>query len=168
MEPGKKEGFRSGTGLRGQRLGLRVRGRGGRSGQEWKHERLVKIVALAKLFELVRIVFAEEFLADQVEDDMADVLAGVDVPVAEHGRDHRPEFLERKEADAVEELAGGDVDGDALLDLLLLLDGEVQGIADEGVNVAMITRVLRDDAVHCLRKANFLHAIMGEKPSLQR
>jgi hypothetical protein len=50
--------------------------------------------------------------------------------------------------------------GHPLLVFLLVLDGEVQGIANESVNIAMKAGVLRDDPVHCLCEAYFLHAVM--------
>jgi len=146
----------------GRRIGCGVGGRG----QERGDEGLVEIVALAELLDGIGFVFPEDFLADHIEDDVAEILAGADVPVAENGGDHGAKFLKGEKADAVEELGGGDVPGEAgeaLLVFLLLLDGEIQGIANEGVYVAMVTRVFFLDTVYCLRKAYFLHAVIVGK-----
>ena len=90
----------------------------------------------------------------------------MDIPIAEHGGNHRPKFLQRKKADAVEKLSRSDVARKGLPALLLLLDREVERVADKGIHLAVIARVFDEDSVHGLRKANLLHAVTVEaKPS---
>jgi len=166
-EHGRGRGFVLDTCFGGQGLGGRGvfwRDRG--NGLEWEDECLVEIVAVAELIERVGIVFAEDLLADHVEDDVAEVLAGIDVPVMENGEDHRAEFLEGEKADAIEELSGGNVLGKRLPAFFLLLDREVERVADKRVNLPVIAGVFRQDSINCLRKADFLHSELGKgKPS---
>jgi hypothetical protein len=75
------------------------------------HENLLKTVHTAEIFEAVIVSASHVSRVNHLEDDVAEVVSGVDTPVGEHKRAEHSEGLEPEEADAFEQFCAGDVAG---------------------------------------------------------
>ncbi len=123
----------------------------------------LKVVARLEIVAGVLLGFAEHPLAvlDEVEDDFAEVLAGLDAEFPEGEHRHGPEGFEGVEADAFEQLLAGDVAvgrfaggvGGFVYGLL----GVIEGFADEVVSFARVAAVELDDLVYDFLKMDRMH-----------
>ena len=82
----------------------RVRSRRRRDPREALVEGLREFVDRVEVLASVLGGLLEEILVDQAEDDLADVVGGLDAPLGEHGAREEAEGLEREIAKAVEQL----------------------------------------------------------------
>ncbi len=73
------------------------------------HEGLAEVESVFEIFQGVAVALSENLLIDEIEHDLAHVLAFVDPPVGKDGHHHRAEFLERVLADAIQEFLAADV-----------------------------------------------------------
>jgi|GEM_PF-622843 len=84
---------------------------GADSGDVIIHENLLKTVNPAEIFKAVIVSASHVSGVDHLEDDMAEVVSGVDTPVGEYKRAEHSEGLEPEEADTFEQFRARDVTG---------------------------------------------------------
>ena len=117
-------------------------------GREWFHKGLIEIVDLGKVLPAVILGFAKDVIFDKIENDIPKVAAAADPPAVEHGLGQRPILIEGKGADPVQKFRPGHMLGlfrTLGLLFLQLLDGAIQGLANESVGLAVKTAVLLTD-----------------------
>ena len=124
---------------------------------EGSHKDLFKIINVLEMFDRILLGLPEYASADEIKDDVPDVLAGMDSPVIEDGYHHRSEFLESVPSHTVEQLWPRYVaDADAF-DFLLLLRREIKRVPQKDISVPLITRIACNNGIESLGKPNFLH-----------
>ena len=109
------------------------------------------------MFDRILLGLPEYASADEVKDDVPNVLAGMDSPVIEDGYHHRSEFLESVPPHTVEQLRPGYVSHADAFDFLLLLRREIESVPYKDINVPLITWIAGNNGIESLGKANFLH-----------
>lgn len=129
------------------------------SRQKRRHERLVESIAAPEVLDGIGLRFSKDAFPDEIEDHFTEVIAALDAPVGEDGRDHGPVLFQRKEPDALEQLLPVDVVR-AFLSFLAKLDREIERIAKEEVGFAIVAGVLLHDEFEFFTKVEFLHRWM--------
>lgn len=133
-------------------------------------EGLVKIVGALEIVAAVLFGLAEHTatMFDEVEDDFAEVFAAANTPFVKDEQGHGPERTKRVIANALKKLLACDVPVLALRPVPgVLVDAllrEVQGLPDEGVDLARVAGVGRDDPINDFLKVNGVHSALGQPP----
>ena len=109
------------------------------------------------MFDRILLGLPEYASADEVKDDVPNVLAGMDSPVIEDGYHHRSEFLESVPPHTVEQLRPGYVSHADAFDFLLLLRREIERVPQKDISVPLVTRIAGNNGIESLGKPNFLH-----------
>jgi hypothetical protein len=105
------------------------------AGHERFDEGVVKGEDVLEVAGRVGVVFAEDAGVDEVEDDLAEVVGGLEAPFVEDGLAHRAVFLEGEFAQAVEEFLAGNMPVGVLAAALERLERVVETFLDEVVGV---------------------------------
>jgi len=98
----------------------------------------LKGVAVGEILLLVPVRFPQKAVIDEIEDELAKVFRPGDAPLGKDGTGDGAEFLEGVAADALQEFLPGDMPGRPLIRFFQVLDGEIQGVAQEKVRIARI------------------------------
>jgi hypothetical protein len=128
------------------------------------HKGLVEIKDVFEILDRIFLRLSENPGADQVEDHVANIFGGPDPPVGKDRYDHWPEFLERVLPHTFEQLRPRDVADRGALGLLLLLCRVIEGIPEEHIGVALVTRVRSHDRIKRFSESNFLHVVVPVLP----
>src|SRR6266516_6667079 len=121
------------------------------------HKNLFKIINILEIFDRILFGFPEHACADQIKDNVSNVLAGVDSPVIEDRHHHRPEFLESVPPHSVEQFRPSHVTHAHAFDFLLLLGREIERVTQKAVGLPLITRIACNNGIESLGKPNLLH-----------
>src|SRR5205809_7873920 len=121
------------------------------------HKNLFKIINVLEMFDRILLGLPEYASADEVKDDVPNVLAGMDSPVIEDGYHHRSEFFESVPSHTVEQLRPRYVAHIDAFDFLLLLRREIERVPQKDISVPLITWIACNSGIESLGKANFLH-----------
>src|SRR5205085_5433602 len=114
-----------------------------------------------EIFDRFLLGLSKNSGADEIEDHAADIFARADAPAVEHGDDQRCEFLQSIVADAFEQFRSGNMPYRCPLYFLLLFGGEIEGVPQKDVGLALITRVAGHNRIESFGKSNLLHESVG-------
>lgn len=126
----------------------------------WKEgggESFVEIKNLGKVFPLIRLLFAEDLLLDEVEDHVAHILAFSDSPFRHEGGCHGAELIERAIAESPQQFRAADV---ARLSAIVFgdaLEREVERILEKKIGMRIETIVAFQYGNNGLFKLHGLH-----------
>src|SRR6476659_6768598 len=90
-----------GSGLSRRQMRRRFCSRGFIRGEGF-HKSLFETINVFEIFDRIVLGFSEYACTDQIKDNVPNVLTRMDSPVIEDGHHHRPEFLQRVPAHAIE------------------------------------------------------------------
>src|SRR5436190_23181071 len=117
-----------GSGLPRRQMRRRFRSRGFIRGEGF-HKSLFETINVFEIFDRIVLGFSEYTCADQIKDNVPNVLTRMDSPAIEDRHHHRSEFLQRIPPYSIEQLRAAHVTNADAFDFLLLLRRKVERVA---------------------------------------
>lgn len=79
------------------------------AGREWVYEGILEAETVMKILFAVIFAGSEQLNFGQIEDDVADIIGGIDIPCSEDINGHAAIFSQQELFHAVEQLQSGDM-----------------------------------------------------------
>ena len=131
-------------------------------GQKGAHECLLERIEVGEILPAIGLGFTEHLVLDKIVNNIAKIGTLLDPPGIEHGLRERPILVERILAQALDQFLPRDVMGARQpfgIGLFQLLDRVIQTMTNEGVSLAIETRIFLANLSDDFGKIEVLHAI---------